>query len=156
MSSTENMPDDKQSDQNTNELWSLNIDDLSLSVRTANTLKAYGIFTVKNLYALRPGELTKIPNLGPLSRDEIDRALAKCESQLASKKKTVENCGSCKFWLDLDDDDTGPQTGLCRRFPPVRNLQPDDDETHSLELWSRPTTDRRSWCGEFKFLEIKQ
>jgi hypothetical protein len=62
-----------------------------------------------------------------------------------------QQCQACMFWDDEGaEEDAKPREGACCRFPPVRNLLPDDDETPSHRLWDYPTTGGHWWCGEFK------
>ena len=65
-----------------------------------------------------------------------------------------QRCQACKFWDDYEDDeDATPRQGACCRFPPVRNLMTDNEDTPSHSLWSYPVTGGHWWCGEFKALD---
>lgn len=52
------------------------IDDLELTVRAANCLKAEHVFYVGDLIACTQNELLRTPNLGKVSLEEIERTLA--------------------------------------------------------------------------------
>ena len=70
-----------------------------------------------------------------------------------------ENCGGCKFWMPLEQDDQGsPTIGACRRYPPTIMYQPipvqkvvgsapviDWSKQASTCVQTRPS----AWCGEF-------
>jgi hypothetical protein len=65
-----------------------------------------------------------------------------------------ETCETCKFWDDYgDEDDAKPREGACCRFPPQRNMKPDEEDTPSHQLWSYPVTGGHWWCGEWRPLQ---
>lgn len=53
-----------------------NVDELELSVRASNCLRAEGIDTIRKLIAHKPYELLKLPNLGRTTLREIEVALS--------------------------------------------------------------------------------
>lgn len=61
-----------------------------------------------------------------------------------------ECCGTCKFWVQLDEDHELPPEGVCRRYPPVPDTRPrgpgDDNDVmvRGLEM----ITEHDDWCGE--------
>jgi DNA-directed RNA polymerase alpha subunit len=58
-----------------NPILKMSIDKLDISVRLENLLKSEGILSVAELTRISPYKLRSIPNLGPRSFNEIERAL---------------------------------------------------------------------------------
>ena len=54
----------------------IGLEELDLSVRTSNCLRAEGIFFVGDLLKLTRSQVVRIPGLGKRSRDEVFNALA--------------------------------------------------------------------------------
>lgn len=54
----------------------IGIEELALSVRTSNCLRAEGIFFVGDLVKLTRSQVVRIPGLGKRSREEVFNALA--------------------------------------------------------------------------------
>ena len=65
-----------------------NVDELELSVRASNCLKAEGIYKIRQLVAHTPNELFKLPNFGRTSLREVELALQKVGLGLAIKVKS--------------------------------------------------------------------
>ena len=61
------------------------IDDLELTVRSANCLKAESIYYIGDLIQKTEVELLKTPNLGKKSLTEIKEVLAQCSLSLGMK-----------------------------------------------------------------------
>ncbi len=55
---------------------------------------------------------------------------------------TIQKCENCEFYFE---------TGVCRRFPPIPLVFPEDSQGSSSLNWNYPHVDRFDWCGEFKF-----
>lgn len=53
-----------------------------------------------------------------------------------------DTCETCRFWKK-NDVDNHPNTGMCRRFPPI-TVSCDA----GCDPW--PWTDYKDWCGEFE------
>lgn len=66
------------------------IEDLELTVRSSNCLKAAGIKTIADLIQWSEGYLSKIPNLGKRSLDEIKTVLAERGLSLFRRNKLEE------------------------------------------------------------------
>ncbi|RME85275.1 MAG: DNA-directed RNA polymerase subunit alpha, partial [Zetaproteobacteria bacterium] len=76
-SRTAEAPKPKPKGRELDELLARSIDDLEMSWRTSNTLKAQGIMTVGELVRHTPQELLRTPNFGRKSLAEIEEALAR-------------------------------------------------------------------------------
>ena len=70
----------------------------------------------------------------------------------------MENCASCKFWAEFDEEG-GEPIGTCKRFPPQRSEESQAlFEAHgcipvlaySPREWTQPTTEHLDWCGEWR------
>ena len=72
----------------TNSILDASIDELELTVRSANALKAEGIASVKDLVSLTENELIALPNLGKKSITEIREALEHHQLNLGMKAET--------------------------------------------------------------------
>lgn len=74
------------SDDKESSAWNpVTIDDLELSIRTSNCLKAEGIHTVDQLLQLSEQQLLRTPNIGNRSLKEIGGKLARAGHYLEGK-----------------------------------------------------------------------
>lgn len=55
----------------------------------------------------------------------------------------AEKCQECRFWLRVDDKTV--VFGMCRRYPPTREVS-----DRGGEEWMVPLTDPDWMCGEFQ------
>ena len=70
-----NYVDEKVEDEGVNPLFSRPVDDLELTVRAANCLKAENIYYIGDLVQRAESDLLKTPNLGKKSLNEIKLVL---------------------------------------------------------------------------------
>ena len=70
----ESRPEEEKTDAD--QLLALPVDDLDLTVRSANRLKGYDIHYIADLVGKSESELLQTPNLGKKSLTEIKEALA--------------------------------------------------------------------------------
>jgi hypothetical protein len=76
-----------------------------------------------------------------------------------------EGCMSCYFCRDIVTDESGEETGTCKRFPPVLSPmskeQKDEFEwnedgswdgryEHTIVPWVQPRVYSEKWCGEYR------
>ncbi len=74
-----------------NPLWSKNVRELELSIRSENCLLRGGIHTIGDLVSRRKDDLLKIRNLGKISLREIEEKMAKFGIVLSDDKASAEN-----------------------------------------------------------------
>ena len=86
---------DKQDDEEElNPIFQRPVDDLELTVRSANCLKAENIFFIGDLVQRTESDLLKTPNLGKKSLTEIKNILAAHNLALGTK---------IDGWMNADD-----------------------------------------------------
>lgn len=66
----------------------------------------------------------------------------------------VHKCKICKFYAPSEDIDTGDESGICRRFPPILALKDElFDPAEDQAQWLQPLVRCYDWCGEYKLKE---
>jgi len=87
------------------------------------------------------------------------------DSKSESPACSAVNCLSCFFCRDIETDDDGDSSGVCKRFPAVlsplgRKAKADFEEgadgqwigryEHSICSWVQPQVCEIDWCGEYR------